>query len=508
MAKQKLKPVLNLLLIVMSASAFVDSDPQESINLCTNIEVDYENYTDSRTQLCGCEQMHSCVRKCCQSGFHHFHNESPEHGFSVSRCHRVRTNSTNFTVPIYDGFKQVYLEHKFMVGMLDCKNKEYQYFKMSNVDSRQKFYIQKNGSLYYPFYNRMYSNDRYCIDEKDGLTAYLCFLPRGPVAHSERMIYVLAKLAPLPFLLITFIVYAVLPEPTLHGRALMRHILSLSIANVFVAISQYYKLYNNPLCQILGYEIVFFMLASFFWMNVMCTDIWLAFSVLRGQINLEKRLFFLCNIYAWGIPFTIVLVVFLINTYGDKNSVLYPAVGIDFCFINGHFPILFYYFGPVLLLVIINTVLFILTAINIQNVKRETSLLQQADSRRHASSQDNRKKFTLYWKLLFAMGINPVINIHVIQTISWSAGLKLEYDTARYIFYIKDLAHTLYGIFIFMTYTCKRSIRKDLKKRYFLLIGRPILSNSIPQTALSSLSISEGTNGNNSNTKDKKDEVV
>lgn len=193
MVRQKINAVSNLLLLLMLANTSVGSDSEESINLCTSAEVDYENYTSSRTQLCGCEQTHSCVRKCCQTGFHHFHNESPHHGFYVSRCDRVRTNFTYFSVPIYNGIKQVYQEDKFMVGMLNCKNKDYQYFKMSNADPRQKFYIQQNGSLYYPFYNKMYSNDRYCVDEKEGLTAYLCFSPRNSVSRIERILHVLGK---------------------------------------------------------------------------------------------------------------------------------------------------------------------------------------------------------------------------------------------------------------------------------------------------------------------------
>lgn len=202
MVKREINTLADLLLLLILKSLFVYSNTEESINLCTSSDVGYENYNESKTEICGCELRHSCVRKCCQSGFHHFHNESPQHGFFVSMC--VRKNTTNFTVPIHDGLRQVYVEDKFMVGMLDCKNEGWQYFKMNNDDPRQKFYIQRNGSLYYPFYDKIYSNDRYCVDEKDGLTAYLCFSLGYAVSHTERVILVLGIYQQLHFIFNTY----------------------------------------------------------------------------------------------------------------------------------------------------------------------------------------------------------------------------------------------------------------------------------------------------------------
>ncbi|KAJ8940521.1 hypothetical protein NQ314_010682 [Rhamnusium bicolor] len=120
-----------------------------SINLCGNETVVYDNYTLSKTENCGCKEIDSCVRKCCRNGFYHHHDENPHEGLSVSVC--TKNNSANFSVPIYDGVRKQYdLKDNFMIGMLDCKNQKWQYFKMSNVDPRQAFYIQNNGSLYYP----------------------------------------------------------------------------------------------------------------------------------------------------------------------------------------------------------------------------------------------------------------------------------------------------------------------------------------------------------------------
>ncbi|KAJ8973807.1 hypothetical protein NQ317_013597 [Molorchus minor] len=54
----------------------------------------------------------------------------------------------------------------------------------------EKAYVQGNGSLYYPASRRkFYGNDRYCVDEANGLTIYLCYTPEDPKTLFTRMLY-------------------------------------------------------------------------------------------------------------------------------------------------------------------------------------------------------------------------------------------------------------------------------------------------------------------------------
>ncbi|KAJ8978554.1 hypothetical protein NQ317_006115 [Molorchus minor] len=440
-----------------------------SINLCdTATDVEYENYTVSTTEQCGCNEISTCVRKCCRSGFYHYHDENPQTGYYNSVCIRNET-PRNFSVSIFKGTDKKYdLNDGFMIGMLNCDNENYyQYFKMDNSDPRQKFFIQENGSLYYQHYGKVYKNDRYCVDERDGLTAFVCFIPPVRKLSTERKIHVAAKLVPLPFLLVTFIVYLVIPESNLHTKSLMAHIFMLFFGYITWAIGQSQFIEHGHACDALGFSILFSMFSSFFWMNVICIDIWWAFSGLTnsyGRRHEQNALFGLFCIYACGIPGLIVIIIYLLNIYLDKDSPYYPGVGYGACFINGDFQILFYYFGPILLMILINVVLFVLTAINIQRIKKDTAVLQESENNKN-SSKDVDEKVKLYWKLLFAMGINPVVNTHLIQTISWVVGWKVSEDSAKYIWYFKDFAHASYGIVIFIIFVCKKKIWKMLKKR-------------------------------------------
>lgn len=60
-------------------------------------------------------------------------------------------------------------------------------------------------------------------------------------------------------------------------------------------------------------------------------------------------------------------------------------------FLLDGYPNLFYFYLPMGILIGINVVLFILTALKIQSIKKETSVLKGNDSKRHTYEEDKQK---------------------------------------------------------------------------------------------------------------------
>lgn len=97
-----------------------------------------------------------------------------------------------------------------------------------------------------------------------------------------------------PFLVITFIIYAYFQElKNLHGKCLMSYILSLTV--MFTSLSTV-MLKNNILlehyqitCKAVGYLLMLSVLMCFFWINVLCYDIFSAFrwEFLTDFLNFE-----------------------------------------------------------------------------------------------------------------------------------------------------------------------------------------------------------------------------
>ncbi|KAJ8915751.1 hypothetical protein NQ315_004563 [Exocentrus adspersus] len=170
---------LLVLLVVTIIFVITNSDTEDIVDLCSATTDDLYNYTTTRSESCDCERNDLCIRKCCKPGFYHFHDEDLRSDLYVSVCIRKPNNSAKtFKVPVYDGIRKKYeIRDKFKIGILNCSNTKWQYFKLNKSDPNENVYVQKNGSLYYPHAKKMYNIDRYCVDEEDGLTVYLCYSP-------------------------------------------------------------------------------------------------------------------------------------------------------------------------------------------------------------------------------------------------------------------------------------------------------------------------------------------
>ncbi|XP_018567323.1 probable G-protein coupled receptor Mth-like 10 isoform X9 [Anoplophora glabripennis] len=464
--------------------------------MCSDTDDDIHSYVVNKIVSCGCNGTDLCVKKCCKSGFYHSYVEDVYNKIFSRNCTRMKNPSEAFRIPIYDGLRKVYeLKNKFIIGMLNCSNPKWQYFKMEpRLYPKEKVYIQPNGSLYYPAKDMMYGSDRYCVDEEDGLTFYVCYTPEDADKVFNRKLVATGMIISMPFLLATFLVYAILPESNLHRKALMNYVLTLFLAYIFLVIVQLYpgKFDENFVCPALGYLIIFFFLISFFWMNVMCLDMWFAFRGMRGfngRRLAEKKRFLMYFAYAVGVPSLHILVVFLINKFGNNESDYFPGIGYEKCFLRDGLPNLLYFYGPMAILITVNVTLFILTAVKIQRVKKETSMLKQSDSKRHSYEDDkqnitehvNKKtntlyRFNLYVKLLFAMGINWTMEV-----ISWAIEWRTK-DIPSYIWYLTDFCNAMYGVFIFFIFVFKKKIWRSLKKRYYVFIGKPHFAHSVSVT--------------------------
>lgn len=165
-----------------------------TVELCDKSGMtEYQNYTAENTEPCDCDDYRFCLRKCCQHGYYHNRIENHRYNKFEGVCLK-NTNSSSaelFSVPVYNGTVLVGQINKYIIGMLQCNNTQtpYQYFKMSNSNPKEKYYVQFNGSLYYPSSNRkIYDNRRFCVDEEEGLSVYLCYSPERLDTYLERKV--------------------------------------------------------------------------------------------------------------------------------------------------------------------------------------------------------------------------------------------------------------------------------------------------------------------------------
>lgn len=178
-------------LVCLKSTAVHGEISEKFVDLCVrdNNQVDYSEYSTLNSSFCNCARRDQCIRKCCRFGFfHNFTRDDNEDG----RCIRNKNNSfNNFSVSLYKGKVKTSETNSFLIGMLNCNNTNmmYQYFKLNNWDPNEKYFLQANGTLFYPNSKRkFYSNDRFCVDEEDGLSVYLCYTPDSPQKTVSRLV--------------------------------------------------------------------------------------------------------------------------------------------------------------------------------------------------------------------------------------------------------------------------------------------------------------------------------
>ncbi|XP_072397060.1 G-protein coupled receptor Mth2-like isoform X10 [Diabrotica undecimpunctata] len=422
-------------------------------------------------RLRACTRDSYCIKKCC-----------PEHQV-LQRKQCVDSPRHKFNVTVYDGMEEI-VNRTIKLNVIHSNAcATHDNLKLSTLIDIDRIFLQWNGTLNKPFDPLMprigyeyYCLETFLLPTREEFTAIVCYNNGNLEPVQLRYNNVRGMIISMPFLLLTFLVYLLLPERNLHRRALMSYVFTLLAAYItLVTIQLYSGQFPDTTCHVLGYLIIFFFLVSFFWMNVMCVDMWLAFSGMRTFLSkktAERKRFIIYCIYAWGMPIIHVVLVFLINTYGNTVAGYHPQIGVKRCFLGEGMPTFYYFYLPMAILIGINITLFILTTVRIQKIKRETSMLKQTDSRRH-TYEDDKQKFNLYLKLMFAMGINWITEL-----VSWAVDLIFS-DTPAFVWYITDFTNAMYGLLIFLIFVFKKKIWRSLKKKYYICIGKPHLAHSM-----------------------------
>ncbi|XP_076252367.1 adhesion G-protein coupled receptor methuselah-like 1 isoform X2 [Rhynchophorus ferrugineus] len=285
------------------------------------------------------------------------------------------------------------------------------------------------------------------LDEPASVITCRDYLPRivtASVADNESIkftIYPIGLAISAIFLAATLAAGSLLPAShhVLHWRCQTNYVTCLLIGDVLLCITQVVgaTLTYTP-CFTIAVFMHFFFLAAFFWLNTMCFNIWWTFRDLRPQStekSQERIRFYLYQAYAWGVPFVIAFVG-AVADLTRYEGILRPSFAENKCWFKDNTEIFSYFFGPLGTLLVVNLVLFILTARELTCGLWKRELVK--------STTERAALGRICLKLVIVMGVTWIADV-----LSWAVG------GPQWLWYITDIFNCLQGVFIFIVVGCQ-----------------------------------------------------
>ncbi|XP_075220891.1 G-protein coupled receptor Mth2-like isoform X2 [Lycorma delicatula] len=393
-----------------------------------------------------------CLPKCCQREEILSKNKTCQNDYkSLTFLNDVKSYMTTDSTVKNTTIKKMY---NLIKGFPKCNAGKY----LLDPDDGDYFKILNTGSLMDLQTNKTTDVINYCLEffESSNLViALVCF-------SSSTENFPIGMLVSSVFCISTFFVYAILSElRNLHGLCLMCHVSMLATGYIILSIlnlQQFGVVVDKSLCLPLAYSVIFAFLSSFFWLNVMCFDIWWVFSGYRhpaasSKKEIERKKFRLYSIYSWGSPTIIFIILVIMDMEWVPKDYIRPELGVENCFFRTDKAKLVYFYLPLAFILSSNLIFFMMTTIKICKISKETKVLNHGESKRH--QEHERQRFLLYVKLFIVMGMNWITEL-----------MSFFYPDLKNLWYITDASNTLQGVLIFVIFVWKRRILRLLKLRF------------------------------------------
>ncbi|XP_020714444.1 G-protein coupled receptor Mth2 isoform X2 [Ceratitis capitata] len=272
-----------------------------------------------------------------------------------------------------------------------------------------------------------------------------------------------AMLFSIPFMILTIVVYLSIPElRNQHGKSLVCYLIGLIIGYSLLAMSslQLDAYSSLVFCKSLGYVAYYAFMAAFFWLSVISFDLWHNFRGTRGINRFqEKKRFLIYSLYAWGIPVPFLVFTWYAQEVADIPDYFKPGIGGgEYCWLDMRtWSAMIYFFGPIVLIIMANSVMFVLTAMKIHKVQREMArIMAREDSTKNLRTE--KDKFGLFLRLFMVMGVTWSMEI-------FSYFVGADRGWAK-IFYISDICNAIQGFLIFMLFVMKKKVKHLITNRY------------------------------------------
>ncbi|XP_049313754.1 G-protein coupled receptor Mth2 [Bactrocera dorsalis] len=402
--------------------------PSHLIGYYTYIELFGGERKPVEQHLRGCVcQLKRCIKFCCdpRAEMHRLDENSP------AKCEPILIGGINYSpylnITLHNGTQRAmnWLNEFVVQRGLPCENGQ---MLAPHVSDLERWELFENGSLLIadrPFISRrdycLYAYPVYGINVLNPMDCFPYTEEKPPTIIANTIILMISA----PFLYATIIILWLMGKlRNLHGKCLACYLFSLANGTLLlVVVNLRNSKYDDVACATIGFVNYYILTAVFFWLNVICFDLWKNFRITNVSIQLstERKQFLYYSLYAWGLP-AIMTAITVTLQYSDLPDELKSGIGVLRCWLNtDNWSAMIYFYGPCLLLIVFNIVFFFLTTKKILTTRRELRKLTRDDCRmQRLHSQQNN--VWLFFRLFTIMGISWLLEIF-----TYLAGDREEY---------------------------------------------------------------------------------
>ncbi|XP_068226013.1 uncharacterized protein [Palaemon carinicauda] len=391
----------------------------------------------------------TCLRKCCKKGY----------SMDQNRYSCVPDPNSTFIPSTVMGVTN----YNMLIGYPLCA-------PISKVEEKVRVYGKGNLILR----DRELTSTDFCVDtfldnEQRHQSALASLTETSLWLKVRPYIFPICNVICLIFLMITIVCHLLVPTSLANGGLYqLCYLIALSIA----CITSFCVHVIPDVCVNTATAIQFGFLTTFFWLNVMCFEIWRKIRKLtkyRPSKSYSNKYYMM---YGWGIPFCICMITVLTQKHFPEKMWEFTEVRYTElqCLLADHTALLIYFYGPIAVLFLFNCVFLVNTCINykimLQNHKETTYDLKVlgagVTSEQHnlplRQITDHVHAFNLKFKLFVIMTSCWVISL-VMAVLPWKTPpLQLWPYT--------DTLNSLQGLFLFICFLLNRNKRKHLEKKF------------------------------------------
>ncbi|XP_039229153.1 probable G-protein coupled receptor Mth-like 3 [Drosophila yakuba] len=415
----------------------------------------------SHVRGCAC-QLRPCIRFCCPQ----YHKMKKGQCYGDMSKDELDRHDPFVNVSLSDGsvVKRHFKEDIIVQSDLAKPGCPRMYYLNQEMPGNG-FTLFENGTLLRHWDNVALTKREYCVqhlsfrDNSTRIAPHFCPISFEPSKPWKTVALVLSQIC----IVLTISVYLYVKElRNLVGKCFICYLTSLFLGFLLLIVNVWN--YFNGFCptagllmeislssRLLGY---FFVMAAFFWLSVISFNCWITFSGSFNWLNrfLPENRFLYYNLYAWGMA--VLLTVITIIAYEVvKDERLRPALpfGKSCWILDKKMSVMIYFYGPMLLIIVFNIVMFVLTAIPILRVKKNVkSFAQQLESKEKLNSDS--QQFTVCLRLSIIMGLSwslEIISFLLDKNEAWGR-----------VFLVADYYNWYQGTVIFVLFILKPRILK------------------------------------------------